>query len=149
MTHHGIIPHHSNGDAAVVHAIANITMESKGESDEGYVTKGGKEEQKQHSWRIAIAASDDGGNEKAGNSDEGHVVAAERDFKRQMLPPKDHFEKVLEVACLNHSYPIKHKLKDCTMIKNFMTSGAFSKGRKPVGTRAGRARHPFLGRQRS
>jgi hypothetical protein len=32
MAHLEIIPHHSNGDAAVAHAIANITMESEGES---------------------------------------------------------------------------------------------------------------------
>jgi hypothetical protein len=27
-------------------------------------------------------------------------------------------------------YPVKHKLKDCTMMKNFMTSGALSEGKK-------------------
>jgi hypothetical protein len=32
LTHVDIILHHSNGDAAAAHAIANITMESKGES---------------------------------------------------------------------------------------------------------------------
>jgi hypothetical protein len=37
------------------------------------------------------------------------------------------------VTCLKHSYPIKHKFKDCTMMKNFMTSGALSKGKKPKG----------------
>jgi hypothetical protein len=28
-------------------------------------------------------------------------------------------------------YPVKHKLKDCTMMKNFMTLGALSMGKKP------------------
>jgi hypothetical protein len=32
MAHVEIIPHHSNDDAAAAHAIANITMESEGES---------------------------------------------------------------------------------------------------------------------
>jgi hypothetical protein len=32
MAHHEIVPHHSNGDAAAAHAIANITLESEGES---------------------------------------------------------------------------------------------------------------------
>jgi hypothetical protein len=32
MAHLEIIPHHSNGDAAAVHAIVNITVESEGES---------------------------------------------------------------------------------------------------------------------
>jgi hypothetical protein len=31
MAHLEIIPHHSNDDAAVAHAIANIAMESEGE----------------------------------------------------------------------------------------------------------------------
>jgi hypothetical protein len=43
----------------------------------------------------------------------------------------EHFKKLLEAASPNHAYPIKHKLKDCTMMKNFMTSGALSKGKKP------------------
>jgi hypothetical protein len=41
--------------------------------------------------------------------------------------------KLLEVACLNHTNSTKHKLKDYTMMKNFMTSGALSKGKKPDG----------------
>jgi hypothetical protein len=32
MAHLEIIPHHSNDDAAVAHAIANIIVESEGES---------------------------------------------------------------------------------------------------------------------
>jgi hypothetical protein len=32
MAQHEIIPHHSNGDAAIAHAIANIVVESDGES---------------------------------------------------------------------------------------------------------------------
>jgi hypothetical protein len=30
-------------------------------------------------------------------------------------------------------YPVKHKLNDCTMMKNFMASGALAKGKKPKG----------------
>jgi hypothetical protein len=30
----------------------------------------------------------------------------------------DHFEKFLEETCPNHVYPIKHKIRDCGMIKN-------------------------------
>jgi hypothetical protein len=35
------------------------------------------------------------------------------------------------MACLNHAYLVKHKLKDCTIMKNFMTMGTLSKGKKP------------------
>jgi hypothetical protein len=50
--------------------------------------------------------------EEADSSGEGFIAVAE--------PPKDHFEK-LEATCPHHPYPIKHKLKDCTMMKKFMT----------------------------
>jgi hypothetical protein len=60
-------------------------------------------------------------------------VAAEHNFKRQAGQPKDHFENLLEATYPNHSYPTKHKLKDYTMMKNFLTSGSLSKGRKPEG----------------
>ena len=39
----------------------------------------------------------------------------------------DHFEKLLEGPCLNHSFPIKHLYKDCGLIKQFMSRG-FNKG---------------------
>jgi hypothetical protein len=51
----------------------------------------------------------------------------------QARQPKDHFEKLLKTASLNHTYPVKHKLKDYTMMKNFMNSVALSKGKKLEG----------------
>jgi hypothetical protein len=35
---------------------------------------------------------------------------------------------LLKEACPNHVYPIKHKHKDCDMMKNFMISGSFTRG---------------------
>jgi hypothetical protein len=51
----------------------------------------------------------------------------------QAWQPKVYFEKLLEAACPNHTYYVKHKLKDCTMMKNFLTFGALSKGKNPEG----------------
>jgi hypothetical protein len=50
-------------------------------------------------------------------------------LKCQVGQLKDHFEKLLKVTCSNHTYPIKHKIK--VMRKNFMTSAALSKCRRP------------------
>jgi hypothetical protein len=75
--------------------------------------------------------------------DEEYVTTVERDFKHHARQPKDHFEKLLEAACPNHTHPVKHKLKDCTMMKNFMTSGALSKGEKPEGDPGGKGAVPF------
>jgi hypothetical protein len=44
---------------------------------------------------------------------------------------------------LNHAFHVKHKLKECTMMKNFMTSGALSKGKNPEGDLGGKGMTPF------
>jgi hypothetical protein len=67
------------------------------------------------------------------DSDEVYVAIVERDFKRQARQLNDHFKKLLEATHLNHSYPVKHYLKDCTMMKNLMTLGALSGGKKHEG----------------
>jgi hypothetical protein len=41
-------------------------------------------------------------------------------------PPTNHFKKLLEETCPNHAYLIRHKLRDCGMMKSFMTSGSLS-----------------------
>jgi hypothetical protein len=66
-------------------------------------------------------------------SNEEYVVAIERDFKNPLRQLNEHFEKLLKVACLNHTFPIKHKLKECTIMKNFMTSVVPFEGKKAEG----------------
>jgi hypothetical protein len=34
--------------------------------------------------------------------------------------PKDHFEKLLDAPCPHHEVPVKHALKDCCLIKNYV-----------------------------
>jgi hypothetical protein len=43
-----------------------------------------------------------------------------------MRPPIDQFKRLLEEAYPNHSYTVRHKLKDCGMMRIFMTSGSLS-----------------------
>jgi hypothetical protein len=75
----------------------------------------------------------DNSGEEADNSGEVFVATAEHDFKWKTQSPKDHFEKLLEATCPHHQYPVKHNLKDCTMMKKFMTSGAPTRGSKLEG----------------
>jgi hypothetical protein len=71
----------------------------------------------------------DGGNDKqAGISGVVHITATAGSGKCQAWPPIDHFEKLLEETCPNHTYPIKHNLKDYGMMKNFMASGSLTQG---------------------
>ena len=36
----------------------------------------------------------------------------------------NHFEKLLEGPCLNHSFPIKHLYKDYGLMKRFLSGGS-------------------------
>jgi hypothetical protein len=86
-------------------------------------TKGGKKRRKQRPQWITATTDYDGGNdEEVGGFGVGHIVTATCSSKCQARSPIDHFERLLEEACPNHEYPIKNKLKDCGMMKNFLIS---------------------------
>ena len=36
----------------------------------------------------------------------------------------NHFEKLLEGPCPNHSFPIEHLYKDCDLLKRFLSRGS-------------------------
>jgi hypothetical protein len=64
-------------------------------------------------WVMITTSYDKGDNDKdVGDSDEELIAAAECDFKLLARQPANHFEKLLEATCPNHTYPIRHKLKD-------------------------------------
>jgi hypothetical protein len=95
-------------------------------------------------WAAVTTCYDEGDNDKeVDDSNKERIAAVERDFKHQTRQPTDHFEKLRESTCPNHAYPIRHKLKECPMMKNYMTTGAFAKGKKPEDDSTGKAAAPF------
>jgi hypothetical protein len=56
------------------------------------------------------------------------VTAAAGSSKRQVRPPTDHFEKLLDQTCPNHTYAVKNKLRDYDKMKNFMASRSLTQG---------------------
>jgi hypothetical protein len=70
----------------------------------------------------------DGKDGKAGGSGVRCTPTAACNYKHQARPPMDHFKRLLEEACPNNAYPISHKLKDCGMMRSFMTSGSITWG---------------------
>jgi hypothetical protein len=58
--------------------------------------------------------------------DDNLVAAMEREVSRpkgKLTKPgtfKDHFEKLLDAPCPHHEVAIKHSLKDCRIIKNYV-----------------------------
>jgi hypothetical protein len=95
--------------------LSGITVQN---AEEG--ARGDKKRCKQHLQGVAAVADSDGGdNKEADSSGVARVVTAAGNSKRLAWPPTDHFERLLEEVCPNHTYPIKHKLRDCGMMKNF------------------------------
>jgi hypothetical protein len=88
---------------------------------------GGKKRREQRLQGAAtMTGHDDGNNGEAGGSDVRCSSTAACSDKRQARPPMDHFKRLLEEACPNHAYPVRHKLKDCSMMISFMTSGSLT-----------------------
>jgi hypothetical protein len=90
-------------------------------------TTGGKKRYKQRRQET-VTDHDRGVNERAGDSSAEHAAEAMGSSRRQARPPTDHFEKLLKEALSNHTYPVKHKLRDYSMMKSFMTSWSLSRG---------------------
>jgi hypothetical protein len=75
--------------------------------------KSDKRGPRQWLWRVTVTSSCD---EEMNGRDTGDTD--ERDFKRPTRSPTDHFEKLLDATSPNHKFPVKHKLKECSMMKN-------------------------------
>jgi hypothetical protein len=51
--------------------------------------------------------------------------------RRSTRTPIDYFKRLLEETCPNHTYPIRHKLKDYDMMRIIMTSLSLTWGAEP------------------
>jgi hypothetical protein len=65
---------------------------------------------------------------QAGGSSVEHTTVVKGSSKCQAWPCTNHLGRLLKETCPNHAYLVKHKLRDCNMMKSFMTSGSLSRG---------------------
>jgi hypothetical protein len=94
---------------------------------------------------MVTTSCDEGDNDKdTSDSNKELIAAVERNFKRQSWQPVDHFEKLLLATYPNHMYLVRNKLKECTKMKNYMTTGTFARGKKPERDSMGKVATPFL-----
>ena len=55
------------------------------------------------------------------------LLVAAMDHKGGQKPVEgapNHFEKMLEGPCPNHAFPVKHPLKDCSLMQKFLSRGS-------------------------
>ena len=48
------------------------------------------------------------------------VYTTDRASKQPQQGQPDHFDKIMESPCTNHTYPVKHLYKDCELLKRFL-----------------------------
>jgi hypothetical protein len=93
---------------------------------------------------VLTTSCDEGDNgNNVGDSNEELVAVAEHDFKCKARQSTDHIKKLLEATCPDHTYLIRHKLSECTMMKNYMTTGTFARGKKAEDDSTRKAVTPF------
>jgi hypothetical protein len=73
------------------------------------------------------------------------IMSVGRNVKRHAWSPTDHFEGLLEEACPNRAYPIKHKLRRNDMMMNFMVLGSLTWDMEPEEDLGRRDTIPFPG----
>jgi hypothetical protein len=49
-----------------------------------------------------------------------HKASRHKGNLTKPAPSKDHFERLLDASCPHHEVPVKHSLKDCRLIKNYV-----------------------------
>jgi hypothetical protein len=136
----GISTHHTNSNKVVMlhpaegsrevtssggkESLSDVAIHSAKEG-----IKGGKKRCKQHPQGTTTTTDHNNGNdgEASGSSVRCILIAAHSD-KRQPRPPMHHYKRPLEEACPNHAYPVRHKLKDCGMMRIFMILGSLTWG---------------------
>jgi hypothetical protein len=80
---------------------------------------------------VAAVDYDNDDDKKVDGSNMESIATVARSGKCLAWPLTYHFERLLEGGCPNHAYSIKHKLKDCGMMKNFMTSESLTRDNEP------------------
>jgi hypothetical protein len=79
--------------------------------------RGGNKRCKQCPLGTAATSSHDNDHDwEVGSCGMGHVTATTHGGRRLTRTPSDHFKRLLDEACPNHAYPIRHKLKECGMM---------------------------------
>jgi hypothetical protein len=89
--------------------------------------KGSKNRCKQRPQGTMTTTNHDDGNDKEAESSSVRRISTTADSdKRQTRPPIYHFKRLLKEACPNHAYLVRHKLKDRSMMRSFMTLGSLT-----------------------
>ena len=66
-------------------------------------------------------------NKKKNKQQHGGSLVAATESKGGRAPAEnapDHFKELLEGSCPNHTFPVKHLYKDCTLMKRFLSGGS-------------------------
>jgi hypothetical protein len=119
----GIATNFASGEEAA-NAIIHPNPGSEEEVDAQGSTPGKKNNRRSRNKRRNRAPNDD-------DDDARMLAAADRSAsKRPAMDRNNRFEQLLEKPCPHHEGKVKHKLKDCKLMKHFLAGGASSSGQR-------------------
>jgi hypothetical protein len=102
-----------------------ILRTDEGTASDGttYISKEGDKKRCKQCLQGAATTTghDDGNNGEASDFVVMCTTTSTHSKKHQARPPANHFKRLLMEACPNHTYPIRHNIMDCDMMRSFMT----------------------------
>jgi hypothetical protein len=108
-----IASNHADGEEAMVAMLNTPQGKGKQVADHGEGTSSHFKKKKKNDKRCR---------------DDNFVTAVERKASRAKgnpgnpAPTRDHFKKLLDAPCQHHEVPVKHTLKECWLMKNYVKS---------------------------
>jgi hypothetical protein len=57
-----------------------------------------------------------------------HKTSCPKGNPTKPAPSKEHFERLLDAPCLHHEVPVKHTLRECRLMKNYVNGTLESRG---------------------
>jgi hypothetical protein len=106
-----IASNHADGEEAVAATLNTPQVKGKQVMDHGEGTSSCFKKKKKNDKR---------------RRDDNFVAAVERKASRpkgnsaKPAPTRDHFERLLYVPCQHHEVPVKHTLRECRLMKNYV-----------------------------
>jgi hypothetical protein len=55
-------------------------------------------------------------------TEEGEVAVADRSPRPLAKTNNDHFQKLMDSLCQSHGFPVRHKLRECELLKRFISN---------------------------
>jgi hypothetical protein len=106
-----VVSNHADGEEAVAATLNTLLGKGKQVVDHGVgmpsrFKKKKKNDKRRHDENFVAAME--------------HKASCPKGNQAKPAPSRDHFKRLLDVPCLHHEVPVKHTLRECQLMKNYV-----------------------------